>query len=313
MAYTQVLSLDGGGVRGILTARILQGLEDVKDGPASDYFDAIYGTSTGSLIAAGLTTSAVGTAKKVVELYLQWAPQIFHQTYLRECYTADGWDYTKYSDEGLIQTLQAFAGDEKFVNLKRQVCFPAYDLTQKKTIWFSRDEAQKRGWTDLPLASVLRATTAAPTYFEGKITILDGVAHRLVDGGLNYNNPVRRVVVDACALSNRRPEMTILSVGNGYHDSVISDAVFTHGGTIQWANTAFSIMNRQQEIESTFEASQILSDPARLMRIEPELAQAIALDDASKLDELVRAASDWLADNDDKFRNICAQFKRIEA
>lgn len=303
----QVISCDGGGVRGILTARILQGVEEVIDDSVCNYVSDFFATSTGSLIVGGLTCPQGVSAKKVVELYETHAPSIFHQTYYEEACSLDGFRTNKYSDTGLMAALDAFAGDAKFVDLKRNVNFPVIDLQTRKVLWLSRDQAREKGWKDLKVVEILRATTAAPTYFSGKVLKLEGAQLECIDGGITYNNPVRKAAISG--LNN--PNLIILSIGTGVVAHVVPKPIFEHGGDIEWIEPLLNTMSDVQEQTSTEEALQLLESPDQLLRIEPLLKHEILLDDASKLGELKQIAADWLQDHDDKFRIFCGKFKKI--
>lgn len=311
MGSYQVLSCDGGGVRAVLTARLIQGFEEVKDGQASEYFDAIYGSSAGSMVASALASPNPPKAKKIVQFFHEYAPKIFSATYLEDAYSLDGFRINKYTDEGLCTALKAIAGETKFVDLIRQVKFPAVDTTSGKQLWFSRDQARENNWNDLEVLDVLRATTAAPTYFAGKSITLDGVEHHLLDGGISYNNPLRRAALDVLNAQEHKPDGVFLSIGTGETSFSIPQSLFEHGGAIQWISPLINLMGRFQQDISTDETKELIADPNNLMRIEPLLAKDIPLDDATKLDELEKSAADWIADNDDKLRAFCSKFKKI--
>lgn len=303
----QVVSCDGGGVRGILTARILQGFEEVMEGPITDYVSDFYGTSTGSLIAAGLASPKKHTAEEVVNLYEHYGPKIFHQTYVQELWSANGMLRTKYKVTGLEEMLVEIAGGIKLVDLTRNFHAPVVNAKTRKLVWLSRDEAKAKGWKDILMTDLLTATTAAPTYFPGKILDLDGKKVPCVDAGISENNPLETAAIDF----QDELDLSILSIGTGMVDLTVADSVFDHGGGIQWIEPLLQTTTDVQEQQATEKAIKLLRDPKKIFRIQPTLKQEIQLDDASKMDELKKLAADWLKENDEPFREFCKRFKKI--
>ncbi|XP_057769088.1 patatin-like protein 1 isoform X2 [Salvia miltiorrhiza] len=201
--FVTILSIDGGGVRGIIPGVILAYLEsqlqelDGEDARLANYFDVIAGTSTGGLVTAMLTApdsnnQPLYSAKDIVPFYLQQCPKIFPQP--RGLFA------------GLIGTLKAFAGpkyDGKYIRtLTREilgdlrlhqtltnVVVPTFDIKKLQPVIFSSYTAEKNSTMDALLSDICISTSAAPTalpphYFENQ-----GDAFNLIDGGIAANNP----------------------------------------------------------------------------------------------------------------------------
>lgn len=227
----RVLSLDGGGIRGYLTARILVEIEKYLDGktnsqkPLGQRFDLVVGTSTGGLIALGL---AVGkTAKEVLEFYETYGPKIFGGKENKEKENDDGQNQSSCSknpSESIHKNKRRswfsalfqpqFRGDALKASLENEL------FKEKK---FLRDISRPRvavisvgldtgmmrkyasnyfplhvGREDEELVDCALATTAAPTFFP----VQEKLKHSndLVDGGLVANNPAMIALIDACKI-----------------------------------------------------------------------------------------------------------------
>ncbi|KAG0562826.1 hypothetical protein KC19_9G174300 [Ceratodon purpureus] len=207
-----ILSIDGGGVRGVIPSTILEYLEKTLqelDGPEvalADYFDVIAGTSTGGLLTAMLTApDAEGrpkfSAKKATETYIKEATVIFPPLQ---------WDFRglhnlrslwrmlrgpRYSGNGLIKIVTRLVGDTRLHETVTNVVIPAFDVAHQQPVFFSSAHAKKDPLEDPTLAEVCRGTSAAPTYLPAvhfTTTNDDTNAYRdfhLVDGGVVCNNP----------------------------------------------------------------------------------------------------------------------------
>jgi predicted acylesterase/phospholipase RssA len=206
----RILALDGGGIRGLLTAGLLQRVEDLLRARAggdpafrlSDYFDLIGGTSTGSIIAAGLSLGM--TAAEVRDSYFTLGNATFKRSLLRI-----GAVRQKYDAENVATALKSLfkdrtlaSGDFKtglMVMSKRLDTGSPWPLSNNPAAhYFSlRDSSTTVPNGEYPLWKVVRASTAAPYYFgPEKIVIktgdtkrdLKGVTGEFVDGGVSPNN-----------------------------------------------------------------------------------------------------------------------------
>ncbi|MDR3462330.1 MAG: patatin-like phospholipase family protein [Beijerinckiaceae bacterium] len=240
----RILALDGGGVRGALSIGFLERLEALLAQRAGapvrlcDYFDLIGGTSTGSIIAAVL---ALGMSTKDLKaFYLNLAPKVFR----RRPWRIPGW-HAKFDAERLRLELDQVLGDMKLgssaiqtglgVVLKRVDTGGSWLLVNnpKSPYWETPDDRSFIGNCELRLAKILRASTAAPHYFDPEtIEIIDGQPPGLfLDGGLTpHNNPSLALflaaVLPPIGLNWRQgvDNLTIVSVGTGTFRSVLTIA-----------------------------------------------------------------------------------------
>src|SRR5436190_14355285 len=194
-AVARILSIDGGGIRGIIPATVLAEVERRTGRPIAALFDLIAGTSTGGIIALALTAPGPGSgprlsAEDVVGLYLEEGPRIFSRSVLRTVLSVDGLLDERYSDAGLEAALRRYLGDAMLADAITPVLVTAYALEERRPFFFKSRRAEAQPARDYPMRAVARATSAAPTYFEPEAVLSDrGGTVGLVDGGVCVMNP----------------------------------------------------------------------------------------------------------------------------
>ena len=204
----RILTIDGGGIKGVFPASFLATVEDsIKDNVAN-YFDLIVGTSTGGIIALGLGLGL--SAKELLAFYEEHGPTIFKGNrglrWLRWLGTS------KYSKTPLENALKCCFGDRRLGDSKKRLVIPSLNLENGdvhiyKTAHHPRLEMDyKENAVDVAMA-----TASAPTYFPTHRSIA-GIP--LIDGGLWANNPVGMSVVEAITLLDwPRDSLKVLSLG----------------------------------------------------------------------------------------------------
>src|SRR3954453_13216930 len=201
----RVLSIDGGGIRGLIAARVIARLEELispesgDERRLADCFHMFAGTSTGGLLALGLTVPDPANPSRprlsgtdLVELYLNEGPRIFGDT-LHKLITLGGWIAPKHSPARLAQALRDRFGDSRLRDALRELVVTSYDMAEPGPHFFKRWRARESDDRDATMVDVGLATASAPTYFPSH-----GLAGRaLVDGGLFAANPSVTAVVEA--------------------------------------------------------------------------------------------------------------------
>jgi hypothetical protein len=192
----KVLSIDGGGIKGLFSARIIEHLEQKFNCNIADYFDLICGTSTGGLIALGLSLKIpVGL---ISNLYYKRGKKIFPQRLglLRSLIqVAFG---SKYNNKELRQALEEIFGDKTLSDSNTLLCIPAFSLTDGRPFIFKYDHAEGGLVRDnkTKCIDIALATSAAPAYLP-IITIDTYDNKQFVDGGIYANNPTLIGVIEA--------------------------------------------------------------------------------------------------------------------
>ncbi|MBH8551220.1 patatin-like phospholipase family protein [Nostocaceae cyanobacterium CENA357] len=164
----RILSLDGGGIRGVVTATILAAIEQRINQPLNQYFNLIAGTSTGSLLAAAIARGC--HSKEIIDLYKQKGKLIFpYQSRFSlqriPLILKYGLSAPKFSDSGLIQVLKEALGDTKLLDItKPQLLIVSYDTITREPIIF-KSWRQDKGYGDVPLWEACLCSASAPSYF----------------------------------------------------------------------------------------------------------------------------------------------------
>ncbi len=201
----KILSIDGGGIRGVYPAAYLNYIQNKIDGKIFEYFDMIVGTSTGSIIALGLALDI--PMENIFNLYKIKGPKIFSKRFR---WFRKGITFPKYSNKTLITELkQLFLEDTLLGNCKTRVCVPTIDIHNCKTI--IRKTRHHQNFVNdlhLPVWKVALESCSAPGYFPS----FEG---QFIDGGLWANNPSLIGLAEAMYLENNLKDIKILSLGTG--------------------------------------------------------------------------------------------------
>ncbi len=184
----KILSIDGGGIKGLYSSTILEHLEKKYGGYCSDYFDMFCGTSTGGLIALGLSLKI--PASEISKIYSDHGKEIFpkqnkligllRQTLLKG----------KYSDEPFKKVLNEFFAEKILAESNNLLCIPSYSFTDARP-WIFKYDHREGGLSrdnNAKYKDVAIATSAAPTYLPlAEIDFYD--YKQFIDGGVWANNP----------------------------------------------------------------------------------------------------------------------------
>lgn len=221
----KILSIDGGGIRGVYPARFLSKLEANLGAPIASHFDLICGTSTGGILALALALKI--PAKEIQDLYVDNRKLIFPALFRR---LRLGFRRAKYSNKKLEKLIKekfkkANNGIEpRLADLSTRVCITGYDLIKAKPKVFKTPHKDDYD-TDLhiPAYQVAMATAAAPTYFNPysnhyEVKNVNDKEEFLmrVDGGVFANNPSLIGLTEAhCALQIPYEDIELYSIGTG--------------------------------------------------------------------------------------------------
>lgn len=264
----RILSIDGGGIKGIFPATVLTAFErELCDGRSSgDYFDLITGTSTGGIIALGL--SAGLPAKEILRLYIDRGAEIFPPKVgiLKWWRTLRSLSKYSYEREPLERALRTVFGDMLLGDARRRLCIPSFEGTYGEVVVFKTPHHPdfRIDWQQ-SMVSVALATAAAPTFFK---TYRSG-ADVFADGGVWANNPVMIGLVDALSTHDvGRRQVEVLSISCGDLDVPFTRGQNAAGGIWHWKKIINSAMHLQS-LNATGQAG-LLIGRDRLIRIEPD-------------------------------------------
>lgn len=279
----RILSLDGGGIRGVISARILQEVEkqlQEQDGQSiAGYFDMVAGTSTGSLIAAATTIGY--KSEDMIDIYQNHGMEIFPYQSL---FSLQRWKLIlkyglsapKFFHDGLIKIvcgMEKFKNSNgEFVKLKeagRQspeqekpdliLLILSYDAMYRNTTFFTNYHQGKKWFDEQPLWKICVASASAPTFFPAcELTHTEkDDNHREdwsfphVDGGVTANNPALCAISHAIELGYKLDDIELLSIGTGQNKKPLSFKSIVGWGLIEWGlRIADVFMEGQAEVQS---------------------------------------------------------------
>lgn len=304
---TRILSIDGGGIRGILPGQILIRLEEklklLDNNPTArlaDYFDLMAGTSTGGILTCIYLCPEVPgidrprfSAEEAVDLYMTKGSKIFDVSVWQQIKTAGGLLDEKYSAEALENTLKNYLNKLRLSELIKPCIITAYDIRYRRAHFFTQHDARIKESHDFYVRDVARATSAAPTYFEvSNIAAKDRKFYTLIDGGVFANNPALCAYSEARTLEfdshRKKPiaaEMAILSIGTGNIDTPYKFNKAKDWGLVEWIKPVIDIMMSGVSETVDYHMRQIFDASEKsnqYLRIDPELGKANReMDDAS--------------------------------
>ncbi len=253
----KILSLDGGGIRGIIPALILQEIEKKlkRKQHLAECFDMMSGTSTGGMIVLLLNMPDAHNTPKyrasdVISFYRNLGSFVFNQSWWHYLTTCNGWLSEKYPSDHLEMNLQKFYGNCRLQDALTNVIIPAYDISQDNYVFFKSDKSKLDLERDFYFKDIARATSAAPTYF--KPAQIQDLARKktytLVDGGLGLNNPTMSACVHALKLFGRDNDFLVISIGTGINNPVTPGKLsfegknIDDGGKLEWAPSIVPVM-----------------------------------------------------------------------
>jgi len=273
----KVLSIDGGGIRGVVPALVLAEIERRAGRPAASLFDLIAGTSTGGLLACALAKPGALPAEELVALYEVEGPRIFSRTVFQRIRSGEGLLDEKYDASGLEDVLDRYLGDARLRETTTDVLVTAYDTERRRPEFFKSTRAREETSRDAPLRDVARATAAAPTYFQP--ALIEG--RPLIDGGVFAVNP------GMCALAEvlrytPDAEVVLVSLGTGQLTRPFGYDEVKDWGLVEWARPLIDVVFDGASDVADYQLTQLLG-AERFFRFQTELTSASDdLDDASE-------------------------------
>jgi patatin-like phospholipase/acyl hydrolase len=292
----KILSIDGGGIRGILPGQILVSLEQKLQQKTSDpnvrlvdFFDLLAGTSTGGILTCLYSTRT--SAEDAVQLYLKNGPEIFSITFLKKISSLFDVADEKFDVAPLEKYLKEYFAYARLSQLSKHCIITSYDIQHRTPFFFRMRKAKENPDYDFPLWQVARATSAAPTYFEpALVTSFAGNKFPLVDGGVFANNPALCAYAEARQIFESRveerrktgkkcsaSEMLILSIGTGTVKVPYEYEKTTRWGLAEWVRPVIDIMMSGVSDTVDFQLKQIfdaVGHPENYIRIMPDLLTA---------------------------------------
>ena len=333
MSYScKILAIDGGGIRGIIPAYILQQIEAAMKAPIYQIFDVVAGTSTGGLIALGLTTptppyttpNAPLTASAVLNLYMTDRDKIFvpQNSGGAEYYGTDTSTNPPSGIEPWLQSLFPNVTLSQAQTVLKQLNQPM--PKQVLTTCFTANGASGAAfapyvfnWADAAAApggpddycvwEAARATSAAPSYFPlanvgaGATNGSQATQRWGVDGGVTANNPGLYGLAEAfrLGLCNNLNDVLIVSLGTGIYDPALQ--IFSNGNWsyLEWAywNGTYPLIDvlTMSNVQAPDQQLQLIMPQGNYFRLDPAISAAEAPLDGTDTQALETTAENFVA------------------
>jgi patatin-like phospholipase/acyl hydrolase len=325
----KILSIDGGGIRGIIPGMLLVALEEKlkkasgnPDAAIVDYFDFFAGTSTGGILTCLLLcpsdehpTRPKFSAKAALDLYIAHGNEIFKMSFWKRLRAHFGLAGERYNSSTFEHILKNYFGDTKLSQLIKPCIVSAYNIELRKTHFFRQQNAIIKGDSrDFYLRDVCRATSAAPTYFSvAKIYSLNNVRYPLLDGGVFATNPALSGLIEVTKAYNQTKinDIHLVSLGTGRSRRAYDYDHFKKSSAMAIVPALIDIMMSGVAETSDFFLQQLFHSAGKeknYIRIEPGSLESIkeGLDQASSanIKKLVALGDRTVSENDTALNHI---------
>ncbi len=332
----KILSIDGGGIRGIIPGMIVAEIERRMGKPACKIFDLMAGTSTGGIIACGLVipdpdddVEPKYSAQQLVELYQKEGKRIFEGGSSKFFSMLSALVECTYAHKGIEEVLAEYFGNTELRDALKNILITSYDIELRKPMYFKSRLAKNKDLAadeNFKMKEVARATSAAPTYFEPTRILSPKQIYSLVDGGVFANNPAVLAYAEAKELYKLRsgkeinamptPEEGIpyfmLSLGTGrtFNQYKYEDA--KGWGAPKWIRPMIDILMQGVSETVDYQMQYLLpNDPdgtPHYHRINPLLPDKLSeMDnaDAENIRGLMEKAQETIAEKSDEIDRVC--------
>lgn len=296
----KILSIDGGGIRGIIPALVLRAIEQTTGMRTADLFDLIAGTSTGGILALALAVPGDDgrpfyAAGELVGLYEDHGREIFARSPWKRVTSIGGLADEIYSHENLMILLAQYMRGARLTEACTKVLVTAYDTVERRPFFF-------KSWRDdyfvgIMMSEAARATSAAPTYFEPhQVAFVERLA-TLVDGGVYINNPALSAYAEARRLWGDE-DLLVVSLGTGELTRPIPYQEAKSWGVIQWLAPLLSVIFDGQSDAVDYQMRMLLQDKYHRFQTRLDIAND-DMDDAGRANiEALKLEAGFLIDRD---------------
>ncbi len=303
----RILTIDGGGIRGIYPAYILKRIHEEFEINFCKFFDLIAGTSTGSIIAAALATDI--PISEVLDLYEKQGRRIFNKQF----FGAMGFLKSRYSQKPFKEILDNTFSDKTMSQTLTRLMILSTDIGNGQVFViksnyleeFVRDK-------NIRIADAVLSSCSAPTYFNP--TLVKG--YLLADGGLWANNPSLAALIEATGkMANPIEKVKLLSIGTG-----IGNRYYSHRSLNKWWRKSANLMGlifygpKLVEVILNLQSKSVqnmmglLLNNSQYLRLNFESDDKLSLDETDTMDDLKSIADQTFTYNAEKietFLNSC--------
>jgi len=318
----RILSIDGGGIRGVIPAMVMAEIEKRTQRPIAELFNLVAGTSTGGILALGAVKPA-GKGKKaqpqfkaedMVALYETQGARIFYRSPWRAIRTVGGALDEKYPTEGVESVLEEYFGDTMLSEALTNVMVTSYEIEQRAPFFFKSTKAKLNASDDYLMRQAARATSAAPSYFEPVQIRKKTATNTFVDGGVVANNPAMCAYVEARKMFPGTENILVVSLGAGDLTRPLPYAEAKEWGLAQWLAPLFSLVMDGMSDSVDYQMRQLMpsvkDEPRSYYRFQATLTEGSDdIDDATRTNirVLKMITQDLISTNTNAIDELCSQ------
>lgn len=340
MATFKILSIDGGGLRGVVSLTILKKIEELTGKPIWQSFDLIAGTSTGGLIASALTipkekgnknAGSKYTLDDLMKIYLQRGQEIFpppHNKLEEWLKPADGTLHPMFEEDGIKKVFEDVCGNSRMNDALTHIMVCSYDLANNAPLFFKTRSSQKNENQNILIYEIARATSAGPTYlpaFELYYPNDKEFPQRLcIDGGVFINNPSMGALSEFSknheeyGFGKANEDITyedvfVLSIGTGTYSGQITAEEAKNKGKLFWATRISDIMMRGVNKTTDYEMQEMMV-PGNYLRLSIDIKEEefseMSRADNKAADYLIKQTMEQVIENDKKMNDLSLLLKK---
>lgn len=328
----RILSIDGGGIRGIIPGMLMVALEKKiqqatgnTEAHITDYFDFFAGTSTGGILLSILLCPDDTDPKKpkysaqdALDIYIKNGTNIFSASAWRRFLSRFGLLSELYNEAILEDVLHDYFQDKKLSQLLKPCIITAYNIELRKNHLFRQQKSISHGDSrDFYIRDVCRATSAAPTYFSvAEVFSIAGTRYPLVDGGMFAHNPSLSALLEVIKGYNtyRINDIWILSLGTGLSKTAYNYEDFKKKRAISIGPALVDIMSSSSAESTDYYLKQLfrsVNKSSNYIRIEPRNLSSInpSMDSASpsNIQKLISLGDKLISEHEEVLNSIVAE------
>jgi hypothetical protein len=271
------VSVDGGGIKGVLAARALVVLEEHLGQPSHDLFRLVAGTSTGSIISAGIATGL--SANQIHGLYVEMGEVVLAKSWRTAIWPLARYRYPLEPLASILreQVGEITMGDFWSADPPTDVIIPAFDVVENRTRFIKPWKDEYATW---PAVTAVLASCSVPSYFPP-------VEGRYVDGGLgSYANPCYLAAYEIQYVLDWNPaETTLISLGTGRNPHTLQPGDADRFWPWNWISPALNAFLQCADDQQVHLVNTCFTD-LDFRRFQIDLREPISMDDTHKIPEL---------------------------
>ncbi len=308
----RILSIDGGGIRGLIPALVLAEIEARTGKAIADSFDLIAGTSTGGILALGFSKDNGNgrpqySASDLAGIYQSRGKDIFSRSLWKGVSSVGGLTDELYSHKGIEKVLEEYFGDDLLGSGLTKTLITSYDIQNREPLFL---KSWREEYRSVQMKHAARATSAAPTYFEPALVPIGGATKTLVDGGVFINSPAVSAYAEAKKIFSDENEFLVLSLGTGELIRPISFSEAKDWGKAGWLVPLLSCMFDGVSDAANYQMKMFVGE--KYIRLQTDLS--IASDDmdnatSGNIENLKAEAKKLIRTHKSEIETICNHLK----